>query len=510
MGAAAAGIAHVIGSRAAATRTPGVDTWIIVALVLSSGLFMTAGILRLVKWRLERDAHSVLVGTALMVMGMMSLPLGGFARLFVDAENSAFIALAVHCVTASVAMSLIVRALPPADHSGLVPTRLVVGVLQRVALVLLLVLAVRALVALLAGNETLAGLTVSVGLSAGWCGVAAWTARQAAALPWARRTAPLFLAMGLAEALRALDLGYVGAWAFGSVLLWAAVAALATRSALNDLDQALIAHQHEFADLAVSLQRASGRAEEMKVWREQFTHDACNAFAGLRAAMTILERYDGQVDQGTTERLRQAAVREIGHLEHLLTRSSSQPCERLEVSEVVQRVAQSARVLGAHVSFQGHHAEAFGRPGDLAAVLKNLLVNAQTHAPGSRITILVTSDQDTVTVTVSDDGPGLTRDEAERAFERGYRGHASPGSGLGLFAARELMREQGGDLVLGDPQPGATFHLTLSTAPLEPHAVLTVRIPAQRVHSPAAAAPSHGASPRIRSGRPISTVPELR
>ena len=41
--------------------------------------------------------------------------------------------------------------------------------------------------------------------------------------------------------------------------------------------------------------------------------------------------------------------------------------------------------MGARVSVQGLPVHAVGRPGDLAAVLKNLLVNAQTHAPGSQV-----------------------------------------------------------------------------------------------------------------------------
>jgi two-component system sensor histidine kinase GlrK len=110
-------------------------------------------------------------------------------------------------------------------------------------------------------------------------------------------------------------------------------------------------------------------------------------------------------------------------------------------------------------------------------VLKNLLVNAQAHAPGSQVRLRVDSDDDNVTVSCSDDGPGLLEDEAARAFERGFRGPTSSGSGLGLHGARQLMLDQGGDLALAPSATGATFVLTLPRARAATRPVL---VPAQR------------------------------
>jgi signal transduction histidine kinase len=510
LGATATGTAHLIGSRTDTAGSSGLETGVVIALALASGLFLTAGVLRLVKWRLERDQHSVLVGTALIVMGVVCLPLGGIVRHFVTAENSAYAALATHGVTAFVVMGLVVHALGGTDGGrGDARGRLLPGLLELVGLALVLAFALRQLAPHTPGEDRLLRLLLSAGLSLGWFVVAAQTARKAGTLPWARRAAPLFLAMGLAETLRALDPGHVGAWTLAGSFLCAAAAAVATLSALTDLDQTMSTDEQELTALAAALQQAHGEADELSIWREQLTHDARNACAGLRAAMTLLERYDGKVDPGTTERLRLAAVHEIGHLEHLITRSSTQPCERFEVSDVVRGAALPAQALGSLVTFHGRRTEAIGRRGDLAAVLKNLLVNVETHAPGSRIAIAVTSDEDKVTITLSDDGPGLTRRDAAHAFERGYRGRTSPGSGLGLFAARELMREQGGDLDLGEPRPGATFHLTLLAAPAEPPAGFPLRIPAQRTLSPSPGAPAQAPALQAHVSRAVLSVSEI-
>ena len=90
--------------------------------------------------------------------------------------------------------------------------------------------------------------------------------------------------------------------------------------------------------------------------------------------------------------------------------------------------------------------------GDAAAVgrvLRNLVDNAVRHA-GSRVVVTVADGS----VRVDDDGAGLDPADRERVFERFVRldearERDEGGSGLGLAIAREIAREQGGDVVLG-------------------------------------------------------------
>ncbi len=96
-------------------------------------------------------------------------------------------------------------------------------------------------------------------------------------------------------------------------------------------------------------------------------------------------------------------------------------------------------------------------------VLDNLVTNAIVHTPTSTaVEVIVRGEGDTVTVEVVDDGPGLDRDDAARAFDRFWRGadHTRtdgadpPGSGLGLSIARDLVEREGGSLDLVT-SPGA-------------------------------------------------------
>ena len=87
--------------------------------------------------------------------------------------------------------------------------------------------------------------------------------------------------------------------------------------------------------------------------------------------------------------------------------------------------------------------------GDRAAlerVLVNLVQNAHRYGPpNGRITIEVAAEDGTAMLTVSDEGAGLQPYEAERAFERFWRGRdRQGGSGLGLAIVRATAERHGG------------------------------------------------------------------
>jgi two-component system, OmpR family, sensor kinase len=82
----------------------------------------------------------------------------------------------------------------------------------------------------------------------------------------------------------------------------------------------------------------------------------------------------------------------------------------------------------------------------LERALANLVENARRHGPdGGAISVAVERDGDIARISVSDEGRGLQPYEAERAFERFWRGHTSePGSGLGLAIVRATAERHGG------------------------------------------------------------------
>ena len=111
-----------------------------------------------------------------------------------------------------------------------------------------------------------------------------------------------------------------------------------------------------------------------------------------------------------------------------------------------------------------------GDAGELARALENLVENALVHGPdGGSVTVSVVRDDGRVWLTVRDEGPGPDPGDADRLFERFWRGPATsgrPGSGLGLSIVAAIAQRHAG-LVRVD---GSAFTLDLpALEPLDEH-----------------------------------------
>jgi signal transduction histidine kinase len=102
----------------------------------------------------------------------------------------------------------------------------------------------------------------------------------------------------------------------------------------------------------------------------------------------------------------------------------------------------------------------------LRRALRNVADNAMRHAV-RRVGFEVSSDGPTATVTVVDDGMGVSREDRARIFERFIRldtarDRESGGSGLGLSIVAEIVAAHDGSVTVGDaPGAGARFELRL-------------------------------------------------
>ena len=145
-----------------------------------------------------------------------------------------------------------------------------------------------------------------------------------------------------------------------------------------------------------------------------------------------------------------------------------------DLSSIAAEAAQHARAAYPGRMITLHAAEPLVVMADgerIRQVIDNLISNAIQHTPpDSPVTITVTTIPGSVQLTVADQGPGLTAEQASHVFERFYRAddaraRSRGGTGLGLAIAASLTTAHGGRISV-DTQPGhgAAFHLQLPAA----------------------------------------------
>jgi signal transduction histidine kinase len=108
----------------------------------------------------------------------------------------------------------------------------------------------------------------------------------------------------------------------------------------------------------------------------------------------------------------------------------------------------------------------------LRQALANLVRNAATHGAGVDVRVGAYPDpHGKVRLEVSDRGPGMTRLEADRVFDRFYRAEKSgiPGHGLGLAIVSAAIRAMDGELAVDAvPGDGTTVSIVLARAQHRP------------------------------------------
>ena len=195
------------------------------------------------------------------------------------------------------------------------------------------------------------------------------------------------------------------------------------------------------------------------------THELKTPIASLRVWMETL--FDRELSQDQRGKIRHRMDQDLARLAELVnnlldvarSESGSMDLRRepLELGPWIRSVAEAMDqrlgpgALGLRLEIAG----GVWTQGDhkaLGMVIENLLSNAYKYAESPRTTtVTLDGHRDEVLIVVSDHGNGIPSKELPRLFQRFYRvgdemTRAVPGTGLGLFLAREIIQRHGGDI----------------------------------------------------------------
>jgi signal transduction histidine kinase len=208
----------------------------------------------------------------------------------------------------------------------------------------------------------------------------------------------------------------------------------------------------------------------------------------LRAPLAVLRGYLSMLEEGSLQLselpsvlpLLRARVEEIGHLIDEIMETArledsvvTLAVHRVDLREVVAAAVRSLEPLAGsdhplRLRLSERKAVVRGDRSRLALILTALIHNAIKYSPGGgEVQVECRVGPRTASVAISDHGIGIARRDRSRLFTRFGRiitpeTEHIPGTGLGLYLARDLARRHGGDIeVRSWPGRGSTFTLRL-------------------------------------------------
>jgi signal transduction histidine kinase len=256
------------------------------------------------------------------------------------------------------------------------------------------------------------------------------------------------------------------------------------RSHADELEQRVAERTRELAT-------ANARLIQLDRVKDQFVSNVSHE---LYTPLANVKLYLGLLDHGKPEKYDQyiqTLYRETARLQHIV--EDLLEISRLDLQQapiqlvptdlnqlvgflIVDRANLAAeRDLFLTSSIKSDLQPALAQPMLVSQVMSQLMTNALNYTPKGGAVTLTTGytselEQDWVTVTIRDTGPGISAKDRPHIFERFYRGEAArnyvtPGTGLGLSICKQITDKLGGRLTLdSSPGQGAAFTIWLKSA----------------------------------------------
>ncbi len=231
-----------------------------------------------------------------------------------------------------------------------------------------------------------------------------------------------------------------------------------------------VAHEinNPLASIAWSAEALEGRLHEILHVQCESTDGEAAEFQYDQQELDVLRKY--------LKRIQDEAFRCKGITERLLDfsrLSESQRKQKTDVNESVSDMIALVQHLGQYrnkqIEYIGEEGlTAWVSPPELKQVVLNLLTNAlDSIDDGGLVTVMLDHDETVFTLTVSDNGCGMTAEVLDHLFEPFFtRRRDGRGTGLGLSITYRIVQDHAGELVATSEGPGMGSKFVL-TLPLE-------------------------------------------
>ncbi len=230
--------------------------------------------------------------------------------------------------------------------------------------------------------------------------------------------------------------------------------------------------------LSAQQRRAAILAAQRVSFVNRVSHELRTPMTNILLNLDVIEESLPEASSGRFGLIREEAGRLSRLIENVLTFSRSEEgrlklqnalCVPTDVIDSVIHQFEPAlqrRGITLTRTHDGPKAQTMLDADALTQITANLLSNIEKYAPNAPATVHTHQTADSFTLTITDEGPGIPTDDAERIFEPFTRlddrvQAGVSGAGLGLSIARDLVKQMGGALKLMPSQTGACFQFVI-------------------------------------------------
>lgn len=230
----------------------------------------------------------------------------------------------------------------------------------------------------------------------------------------------------------------------------------------------------EIRSLAKNFNSMAEKLDSLIRQQNSFASDASHQLrTPLTALLIRIERARASLakDKQATETELADAANEVARLTSIvegllaIARSEAASSEKVvvDIAKIAAERIEAWQALGEErgvtVAFEGPNSlQCVAIPNAVEQVIDNYIDNAISHSPAnSAVLVRIIDTQETALLQVIDSGPGLSKEQCERAFDRFWRADSTKeGSGLGLAIVRQLTEMCGGNVKLAPRAEGQT------------------------------------------------------
>lgn len=221
------------------------------------------------------------------------------------------------------------------------------------------------------------------------------------------------------------------------------------------------------------------------------THELKSPIASLKLFLQTLEKR--KMDDSKRQEFYSSMLDDVERLDQLITQllnvarlqqksNAPEPETWVEIESILEscisKLAAQHHVPEESLIIESSECDVWARQVDIEILVRNLMDNALKYGgtpPLVKIRVEFDSLTDSAKISISDNGPGIPKHLRKKIFRRFYRAgdeleRTKPGTGLGLFLVRSVVRRLKGSIRVAD-QPtevGTRFDLVLPKARMRP------------------------------------------